>query len=145
MGRLAAGLDRAAARVRVAPPAPDAEVEAGRRAREVVDPVRVGAAQRAGEENADQSAETAMIQSRSKALTGKARIFVLVMLGAALLLIGIIVIVYANRLTGKIEWLTDVADRFSAGDLEIKINIKSRDEIGELAQAITGMRDNIRL
>ena len=102
-------------------------------------------AQRAGEENADQSAETAMIQSRSKALTGKARIFVLVMLGAALLLIGIIVIVYANRLTGKIESLTNVADRISGGDLEMQIEMKSRDEIGELAQAIARMRDNIRL
>lgn len=102
-------------------------------------------AQRTGEESADQSAATAMMQSRSKALTGKARIIVLVMLGAALLLIGIIVIVYANRLTGKIESLTDVADRISAGDLEMEIEMKSRDEIGELAQAIARMRDNIRL
>jgi HAMP domain-containing protein len=102
-------------------------------------------AQRAGEENADHSAATAMMQSRSNALTGKARIIVLVMLGAALLLIGIIVIVYANRLSGKIESLTDVADRISAGDLEMQIEMKSRDEIGELAQAIARMRDNIRL
>jgi len=102
-------------------------------------------AQRAEEESADQSAATAMMQSRSKGLTGKARIIVLVMLGAALLLIGIIVIVYANRLTGKIESLTDVADRISAGDLEMEIEMKSRDEIGELAQAIARMRDNIRL
>jgi methyl-accepting chemotaxis protein len=67
------------------------------------------------------------------------------MLGTALLLIGIMVIVYANRLTGKIESLTDVADRISAGDLEMEIEMKSRDEIGELAQAIARMRDNIRL
>ena len=103
------------------------------------------AAQRAEEESAAQSATTAMMQSRSKALTGKARIIVLVMLGTALLLIGIMVIVYANRLTGKIESLTDVADRIIAGDLEMKIEMKSRDEIGELAQAISRMRDNIRL
>ena len=102
-------------------------------------------AQRAEEESVDQSAATAVMQSRSKALTGKARIIVLVMLGTALLLIGIIVIVYANRLTGKIESLTDVADRISAGDLEMEIEMKSRDEIGELAQAIARMRDNIRL
>jgi HAMP domain-containing protein/DNA-directed RNA polymerase subunit RPC12/RpoP len=93
----------------------------------------------------DQSAATEMIQSRSEALSGKARIIVLVMLGAALLLIGIIVLVYANRLTGKIESLTDVVDRISAGDLEMEIEMKSRDELGELAQAIARMRDNIRL
>jgi HAMP domain-containing protein len=67
------------------------------------------------------------------------------MLGAALLLIGIVVLVYANRLTGKIESLTDVADRISAGDLEIEIEMKPKDEIGELALAIARIRDNIRL
>ena len=97
------------------------------------------------QENADQSAATAMMQSRTKTLTGNARIIVLVMLGAALLFIGIVVLVYANRLTGKIESLTDVADRISAGDLEMEIKVKSRDEIGELAQAIARIRDNIRL
>ncbi len=102
-------------------------------------------AQRAEEESADQSAATAMMQSRTKTLTGNARIIVLAMLGAALLLIGIVVLVYANRLTGKIESLTAVADRISAGDLEMEIKVTSKDEIGELAQAIARIRDNIRL
>ena len=102
-------------------------------------------AEQTGEGSADQSTVTAMMQSRSKALAGNARLIALVMIGAALLLIGIIVFVYANRLTGKIESLTDVADRISAGDLEIKIEMKSRDEIGELAQTIARMRDKIRL
>ncbi len=102
-------------------------------------------AEQAGEESADSSAVTAMMQPRSKALTGNARIIVLVMLGAALLLIGIIVLVYANRLTGRIESLTEVAERISADDLETKIEMKSSDEIGELAQAIARMRDKTRL
>ena len=103
-------------------------------------------AQRSEEENADQSAATAMMmQSRTKTLTGNARIIVLAMLGAALLLIGIVVLVYANRLTGNIESLTAVADRISAGDLEMEIKVTSKDEIGELAQAIVRIRDNIRL
>jgi HAMP domain-containing protein len=103
-------------------------------------------AQRAEEENADQSAATAMMmQSRTKTLTGNVRLIVLAMLGAALLLIGIVVLVYANRLTGKIELLTAVADRISAGDLEMEIKVTSKDEIGELALAIARIRDNIRL
>jgi HAMP domain-containing protein len=97
------------------------------------------------QESADQPAATAMMQSRTKTLTGNARKVVLVMLGAALLPIGIIVLVYANRLTRKIESLTDVADRISAGDLEMEIEVRSRDEIGELAQAIARIRSNIRL
>lgn len=102
-------------------------------------------AQGAEGKKSDPSAATAMIQSQSEALSSRARINVLVMLGAALLLIGIIVLIYANRLTGKIKSLIDVADRISAGDLEMEIEMKSRDEIGELAQAIVRMRDNIRL
>jgi HAMP domain-containing protein len=94
--------------------------------------------------SANESSATAMMP-RSKTLTGKERMIVLVMLGAALLLMGIIVLVYANRLTEKIESLTDVADRISAGELEMEIELKSKDEIGELAQAIARIRDNIRL
>jgi HAMP domain-containing protein len=101
--------------------------------------------QRTEQRSADHSTATAVMQSRPRTLTGKARTVILVMLGAAILLIGIIVLVYANRLTGKIESLTDVADRISAGDLEMEIVMKSRDEIGELAQAIARLRDNIRL
>ena len=101
--------------------------------------------QQTEQRSADHSTATAMMQSRPRTLTGKAQTVILVMLGAAILLIGIIVLVYANRLTGKIESLTDVADRISAGDLEMEIVMKSRDEIGELAQAIARLRDNIRL
>ena len=86
-----------------------------------------------------------LIQSRAKALTDKARIFALVMLGATLLLIGIIVFIYVHRLTGKIKLLTEVAERISVGELEMEIEMKSRDEIGELAEAIARMQDNIRL
>ena len=69
----------------------------------------------------------------------------LMMLGATLLLIAIIVFVYVLRLTGKIKSLTEVAERISAGDLEVQIERRSRDEIGELAEAIARMQDNIRL
>ncbi len=102
-------------------------------------------AQLAKEETADISTATAMMQSRAKALIDKARMIALMMLGATLLLIAIIVFVYVLRLTGKIKSLTEVAERISAGDLEVQIERRSRDEIGELAEAIARMQDNIRL
>jgi len=101
--------------------------------------------QLAKEETADISTATAMMQSRAKALIDKARMIALMMLGATLLLIAIIVFVYVLRLTGKIKSLTEVAERISAGDLEVQIERRSRDEIGELAGAIARMQDNIRL
>ena len=100
--------------------------------------------QRTEEKGADVSAVTAVMQSRTKALTGESRLMALLMLGAALLLIGIIVLAYANRLAGRIESLTNAADRIGAGELEMEIETKSRDEIGDLIQAITRIRDNIR-
>ena len=101
--------------------------------------------QLAKEETADISTATAMMQSRAKALIDKARMIALMMLGATLLLIAIIVFVYVLRLTGKIKSLTEVAERISAGDLEVQIERRSKDEIGELAEAISRMQDNIRL
>jgi HAMP domain-containing protein len=62
-----------------------------------------------------------------------------------LLLIGLIVAIYGHRLTGKIRSLTEVADRISVGELGMEIETQSKDEIGDLAEAIARMQDSIRL
>jgi predicted Zn finger-like uncharacterized protein len=85
------------------------------------------------------------MQSRVKHETERTRLYILVILGATLLLIVIIVAVYSHRLTGKIRSLTEVTERISVGDLEAEVETKSRDEIGELAEAISRMQDSIRL
>jgi HAMP domain-containing protein len=41
--------------------------------------------------------------------------------------------------------LTDVADRISIGELGMEVKTTSKDEIGELAEAIARMQDSIRL
>jgi predicted Zn finger-like uncharacterized protein len=85
------------------------------------------------------------MESRVKQETEKTRLYILVILGGTLLLIGIIVSVYSHRLTGKIRSLTEVTERISVGDLDAEVETKSRDEIGELAEAISRMQDSIRL
>lgn len=85
------------------------------------------------------------MQSRAKVLTNRARLITWAILGATLLLIGIIVSIYGHRLSSKIRSLTDVADRISVGELGIEIETQSQDEIGELADAIGRMQDSIRL
>ncbi|MEJ2728564.1 MAG: HAMP domain-containing protein [Deltaproteobacteria bacterium] len=52
---------------------------------------------------------------------------------------------YLDEFTGPVKLLTDVAERISIGDLGIEIETRSRDEIGELAEAISRMQDSIRL
>jgi HAMP domain-containing protein len=85
------------------------------------------------------------MESRANQETDKTRLYILVILGGTLVLIGLIVTVYGNRLAGKIKSLTEVTERISVGDLAAEVETKSRDEIGELAEAIARMQDSIRL
>jgi len=76
----------------------------------------------------------------------RTRNLVIVILAGTVILIGLIVAVDAYKLTARIKYLTDVTERISVGDLDVEITgIKSRDEIGELADAITRMQESIRL
>ena len=55
-----------------------------------------------------------------------------------------IIIIYGYRLTRNIKYLTEAADRISVGDLEAEIEVTSKDEIGNLADAISRMQDSLR-
>jgi methyl-accepting chemotaxis protein len=86
------------------------------------------------------------IQESAAQFVIRTRNLVIAILAGTVILIGLIVAVDAYKLTAKIKYLTDVADRISVGDLDVEITgIKSRDEIGELADAITRMQESIRL
>jgi methyl-accepting chemotaxis protein len=63
----------------------------------------------------------------------------------ALIVFGLVVSLFGHKLTGKINQLTTAADRISVGELDFEIKVKSNDEIGGLAEAITRMRDSIRI
>ena len=69
----------------------------------------------------------------------------LITIGGTLLVIGLIVTMYGHNVVSKIRHLTNVADRISVGELDAEIKIKSKDEIGNLADAITRMQDSLRL
>jgi HAMP domain-containing protein len=86
------------------------------------------------------------IQESAALFALRTRNLVITILGGTVILIGLIVAVDAYKLSAKIKYLTDVTDRISVGDLDVEITgIKSRDEIGELADAITRMQESIRL
>jgi HAMP domain-containing protein len=69
----------------------------------------------------------------------------LITIALTLVIIGLVVTLYGHNLVSKIRHLTDVADRISIGELDAEIKIKSKDEIGKLADAITRMQDSLRL
>lgn len=85
------------------------------------------------------------MEARAKHFLTNTRNIVFGIMGGTLILIILIVSIYGTKLTGRIKSLTDVADRISVGELDAEIKIKSKDELGDLAEAISRMQDSIRL
>jgi HAMP domain-containing protein len=86
------------------------------------------------------------MQDNATQFATRTRNIVIGILTVTLILIGVIVAVYGYRLTERITHLTDIADRISVGDMDAEIaGLKTQDEIGELARAISRMQGSIRL
>ena len=85
------------------------------------------------------------LTARSELLTAQTRYTVWIILAVTLLLIAVVVSFYGYRLTRRIKAMTSVADRISVGELDASIPIDSKDEIGELGEAVARMQDSIRL
>ena len=71
--------------------------------------------------------------------------FALILLAGTVLLVLIIAWTSARAIVTPIRTLTDAAERMSLGELNVNINIKSKDEIGLLALAIGRMQTSLRL
>lgn len=86
------------------------------------------------------------IEAKGFQVAGQIRITLMVILGGGLLLIFIILLLYGRSLTGKIQRLADWADAISLGHLDTQpVALNSKDEIGELTEAISRMQESIRL
>ncbi|GAB6094138.1 hypothetical protein JCM14469_03900 [Desulfatiferula olefinivorans] len=84
------------------------------------------------------------LEKAANKLTENTRNINIVILVALLIIISLSITVYGYRLSRDIGKLTDAADRISVGELDVVIEIKSNDEIGALAEAITRMQDSLR-
>jgi methyl-accepting chemotaxis protein len=71
--------------------------------------------------------------------------FTYLLLGITALAVIVIAWLLGRAIGKPIKKLTEVAERISVGDMDAAINIKSRDEIGNLAEAISLMQDSLRL
>jgi HAMP domain-containing protein/DNA-directed RNA polymerase subunit RPC12/RpoP len=86
-----------------------------------------------------------LLKTRAKKQTATTRNIILIIFIGTILLIGFIVSFFGQRLAGRIKSLTEVSNRISVGELDAKIDIAGKDEIGELGEAISRMQDSIRL
>lgn len=84
------------------------------------------------------------MEQRASGITLGIRNMVFTILAIALFMIALIVTLYSHQLSQRIRSLTEHAERISVGELDAAIEIKAKDEIGDLAEAITRMQDSIR-
>jgi predicted Zn finger-like uncharacterized protein len=85
------------------------------------------------------------LEKNARAMTINTRNGVFGILGGTLLLIALIVFLYGHALTKNIKAITGVAERISLGELDAELDIKAKDEIGDLSDAIGRMQESIRL
>ena len=71
--------------------------------------------------------------------------FALILAASTIVLVLIIAWFSARAIVTPIMKLTDATERMSLGELNVKIDVKSKDEIGLLAQAIGRMQTSLRL
>ncbi|MBS3809598.1 MAG: zinc-ribbon domain-containing protein [Desulfobacterales bacterium] len=88
--------------------------------------------------------KTAGLEEDAQQMTMQTRNINLGILAGAIVIIGLCIIIYGYRLSRRIQYLTEAADRISVGDLEAEIEVRSKDEIGSLADAISRMQDSLR-
>ncbi|MFZ1983629.1 MAG: HAMP domain-containing protein [Desulfatitalea sp.] len=78
-------------------------------------------------------------------MTRRAMTVVFAIFVSALVLMGSTVLFYSRRLSGNLKTLIHAAERISVGELNTRIDIRSNDEIKDLADTVSRMQESIRL
>jgi len=86
-------------------------------------------------------------QERNEAfvILKEAQTYAFILMGGTFVAVVLIAYLASRAIVTPIRKLTDAANRISVGELGVEIENKSKDEIGDLAEAITRMQDSIRL
>ena len=89
----------------------------------------------------------ALQQAQREVFSDLARVkqFALALLAATVVVVLLVAWLAARALVKPIAQLTDMAEKMSMGDLEVEVNIHSRDEIGQLAAAVGRMQTSLRM
>lgn len=86
------------------------------------------------------------LKAQANQMTLQATHTVTIILAATAALIAFFVIFYSYRLSGRLKALSAAADSISVGNLDVEIKgLKSKDEIGVLANDLSRMQTSIRL
>jgi methyl-accepting chemotaxis protein len=70
----------------------------------------------------------------------------LLIISAIILVIGILLsFLLSRRLVKDLRYLSDITEKISTGMMERSIKIKSKDEVGELAESLERMRISLKM
>ena len=86
-----------------------------------------------------------VIQTRIYKVFQQIRTQILIGLGVLIVIIFALVSWFGYRISKRILYLSDVAERISVGDLAAEIHMKGKDEIATLADSISRMQQSVRL
>ncbi len=86
-----------------------------------------------------------VMEARTAMSSVRVRNTIIGIVAGTLLLFAVIVSFYGYHLTERIKSLTELANRISIGELDTKIDMKTGDEIEDLANAVTRMQASIKL
>ncbi len=64
---------------------------------------------------------------------------------STILVISVSIVAYGHRLSKRIRYLADIADRISMGELGTMIEVRGKDEISELATSISRMQNSLKI
>ncbi len=74
----------------------------------------------------------------------RTRVVFLIVMCVSLIVVILVTSMYSRTIVKPIVYLTNVADRISLGDLDTKVEIRSSDEVGMLAESLDRMQESLR-
>lgn len=86
-----------------------------------------------------------LLKSTAHKMTHETKMIVIGVLAVTLMMMGSIVLFYSHKLKGNLTKLIDAAEKISVGDLDTEIDVRTKDEISDLAETISRMQESIRL
>lgn len=85
------------------------------------------------------------LEKESKAINRSESIKNAILITVILVVIALILFAFGGRLTGNIKYLSEMTDRISLGDLDALIEVRSKDELGVLAESISRLQQSVKL
>ena len=84
------------------------------------------------------------IEQRIMNKAERTQILFLIVVGVSIIMFILLTSMYSRTIVKPIVYLTDVADRISLGDLDTKIEMRSSDEVGMLAESFDRMQESLK-